>query len=188
MRVKDLIASILDRRVFTIEDLTNEFYEKWKGILPRSMIKRRITEFVALQVRAGLVKKLYTNGHNYTIFGTKEATEEDLKAYLPVCKICGKKFYPIQHGQEICSKECKREYVRRFKRAKKGYEVDDRHFRPWSREEERLVLETFPDFKYSYEKAEELAKKLKRHPGAIKKRLYILKKELGGCYANENFA
>jgi hypothetical protein len=188
MRTLDILKKVLDKKVFTIEELTEEFYEFWKGILPKSVIKKRITDFLALQLKAGLVKKLYTNGHNYTIFGTKEATEKDLEAYLPVCKICGKKFYPTQHNQEICSVKCKREYVRRFKRAKKGYLPDDRHYRPWSKEEEELVLKTFKHFRFSLEKAEELAKVLKRHPSAIKKRLYILKKlkekSLGGCHAN----
>ena len=178
MKIRDIAEKILDKKVFTIEELTDEFYATWRGILPRSIIKKRIIEFLQKQLQTGFVRKVYTNGHNYTIFAIKDATEEDIKDYLPVCKICGRKFYPKQHDQKICkSVKCQREYVRRFKRIKKR--LDPEKYRNWTKEEEALILETFPDFRFCLKKAEELSKKIGRAPTAIKKRLYQLKKKEG---------
>ena len=178
MKVRDILEKMITKRVFTIEEIAEEFYEEWKGILPKSIIKKRIVGFLQKQLQTGFVKKMWTNGHNFTIFAVKDVTRIEFELYLSKCEICGKNFYPSQHNQKICeSATCQREYVRRFKREKKGISPDLPHYRRWTPEEDMHLIIAFPDYKFSTRMAEKVSQVLKRHPLAIKKRLYLLKKE-----------
>lgn len=177
MKVRDMLEKVMEKRIFTVNELVEEFYEEWGDVLPKSLIKKRLVEFLKKQLETNFIKKLYSTGHNCTIFAIKEVTPEELKEKLPCCKICGERFYPVQHNQTICGKlACEREYVRRFKRSKKGYEPEDRHYAHWKEEEIEELRKAFPGYKYNFKVALELAQKLKRHPAAIKTKLYILKR------------
>jgi len=123
--------------------------------------KEKIRSLIASQVKAGILQVL---NENPPVFGFPgESVEKATRR----CKICGKKFIPTQDSDQHCSNECEREYRKRFlekMRREKGME-ERRRYEKW---EEELIWETLSKHGCKSAILQELAKRLNRHPQAIK--------------------
>jgi predicted nucleic acid-binding Zn ribbon protein len=123
--------------------------------------KEKIRSLIASQVRAGILQVL---NDNPPVFGFPG---ESVEKVMRKCGICGKKFIPNQDSDQYCSDECKKEYRKRFlerMRREKGMK-ERRRYEPW---EEKLIWETLSRNGCKAAVLQELAKRLNRHPQAIK--------------------
>jgi len=127
----------------------------------RQYVKERIRSLIASQVKAGILQIL---NEDTPVFGFPG---ESVEKAMRKCGICGKKFIPTQDSDQYCSDECEREYRKRFlerMRREKGME-ERRRYEEW---EEELIWETLSKHGCKTAILQELAKRLNRHPEAIK--------------------
>jgi hypothetical protein len=92
------------------------------------------------------------------------------------CGVCRKPFIPVQDSDQYCSEECEKEYRKRFlekMRREKGMK-ERRRYEKW---EEELIWETLSKYGCKAEILQELAKRLNRHPEAIKSKFKKMKRE-----------
>jgi predicted nucleic acid-binding Zn ribbon protein len=123
--------------------------------------KERIRSLITTQVRAGILQVL---NEDPPVFGFPG---ESVERAMRRCNVCGKAFIPVQDSDQYCSDECEREYRKRFlekMRREKGME-ERRRYEEW---EEKLIWETLSRNGCKSAILQELAKKLNRHPQAIK--------------------
>ncbi len=134
----------------------------------RQYAKERIRSLINSQVKAGILVVL---NDNPPVFGFPGESVEKVKRE---CKICGKKFIPTQDSDQHCSTECEKEYRRRFLkriRREKGME-ERRRYEKW---EEELIWSTLSQHGCKSAILQELARKLNRHPQAIKSKYKKMK-------------
>jgi len=145
-----------------------------KELNPPSFLKQyakeKIRSLINAQVKAGILQVL---NDNPPVFGFPGESVEKVKRE---CKICGKKFIPTQDSDQHCSNECEKEYRKRFlkrMRREKGME-ERRRYEKW---EEELIWETLSKHGCKSAMLQELARKLNRHPQAIKSKFKKLRKK-----------
>ncbi len=132
--------------------------------------KEKIRSLIASQVKAGILQVL---NDNPPVFGFPG---ESVEKVIRKCGICGKKFIPTQDSDMHCSDECEKEYRKRFlekMRRSKGME-ERRRYEEW---EEELIWETLSKHGCKTAILQELARKLNRHPQAIKSKYKKMKKQ-----------
>jgi len=136
----------------------------------RQYVKERVRSLIASQVKAGILQVL---NEDPPVFGFPG---EPVEKVMRRCGICGKKFIPTQDSDQHCSTECEREYRNRFlerMRREKGME-ERRRYEPW---EEELIWETLSKNGCKTEILQGLAKRLNRHPEAIKSKFKKMKRK-----------
>ncbi|MFZ8861435.1 MAG: hypothetical protein ACO2PP_13190 [Thermocrinis sp.] len=136
----------------------------------RSYAKERIRSLINAQTRAGILQVL---NEDPPVFGFPGESVEKVKRE---CKICRKKFIPTQDSDQYCSDECEREYRKRLLerlRREKGMK-ERRRYEKW---EEELIWETLSKYGCKTEILQNLAKRLNRHPEAIKSKFKKMKRK-----------
>jgi hypothetical protein len=136
----------------------------------RQYAKERIRSLISTQVKAGILQVL---NDNPPVFGFPG---EPVEKVMRKCGICGKKFIPNQDSDQYCSNECEREYRKRFlekMRREKGME-ERRRYEEW---EEELIWETLSKHGCKSAILQELAKRLNRHPEAIKSKFKKMRRQ-----------
>jgi predicted nucleic acid-binding Zn ribbon protein len=134
----------------------------------KQYMKEKIRSLIASQLRAGILQVL---NEDPPVFGFPG---EPVEKVMRKCGICGKKFIPTQHSDQYCSDECEKEYRKRFlerMRREKGME-ERRRYEEW---EEELIWETLSKHGCKTAILQELARKLNRHPEAIKSKFKKMK-------------
>ena len=124
-------------------------------------VKERIRSLINAQVKAGILQVL---NEDPPVFGFPG---ESVEKVMRKCGVCGKAFIPVQESDQHCSEECEKEYRKRFlerMRREKGME-ERRRYEEW---EEELIWETLSRDGCKFAILQELAKRLNRHPEAIK--------------------
>lgn len=132
----------------------------------RRCTKERIRSLINAQVKAGILQ-LFNN--NPPVFGFPG---ESIEKVMRKCGICGKKFIPVQDSDQHCSDECEREYRKRMRR-EKGMK-ERRRYEKW---EEEFIWETLSRNGCKSAILQELARKLNRHPQAIKSKFKKMKRQ-----------
>jgi predicted nucleic acid-binding Zn ribbon protein len=134
----------------------------------KQYMKEKIRSLIASQLRAGILQVL---NEDPPVFGFPG---EPVEKVMRKCGICGKKFIPTQHSDQYCSDECEKEYRKRFlerMRREKGME-ERRRYEEW---EEELIWETLSKHGCKTAILQELARRLNRHPEAIKSKFKKMK-------------
>jgi len=134
----------------------------------KQYVKERIRSLITAQVKAGILQILNENPPVFAFPG------ESVERVQRKCGICGKTFIPVQDSDQHCSDECEREYRKRFlekMRRDKGME-ERRRYEQW---EEELIWETLSRNGCKTAILQELAKRLNRHPEAIKSKFKKMK-------------
>jgi len=132
--------------------------------------KEKIRSLIASQVKAGILQVL---NDDPPVFGFPGESVEKIQRK---CEICGKKFIPTQGSDQYCSDECERKYRKRFlerMRREKGME-ERRRYEAW---EEELIWETLSQNGCKSVILQELARKLSRHPEAIRSKFKKMRKK-----------
>jgi predicted nucleic acid-binding Zn ribbon protein len=136
----------------------------------RQYVKERVRSLINAQVKAGILQVL---NDNPPVFGFPG---ESVEKVMRKCQVCGKPFIPVQDSDQHCSTECEREYRKRFLeklRRVKGME-ERRRYEKW---EEELIWETLSKHGCRTAILQELAKRLNRHPQAIKSKFKKMKRK-----------
>jgi predicted nucleic acid-binding Zn ribbon protein len=136
----------------------------------RQYVKERIRSLINAQVKAGILVIL---NDNPPVFGFPG---ESVEKVMRKCQVCGKAFIPVQDSDQHCSSECEREYRKRFlarMRREKGME-ERRRYEEW---EEKLIWETLSKHGCKTAILQGLAKRLNRHPQAIKSKFKKMKRK-----------
>jgi len=132
-----------------------------KELNPPSFLKRytkeKIRSLINAQVRAGILQVL---NDTPPVFGFPG---ESVEKVMRKCQVCGKAFIPVQDSDQHCKKM----------RREKGME-ERRRYEKW---EEELIWETLSRHGCKSAILQELAKKLNRHPEAIKSKFKKMKKQ-----------
>jgi predicted nucleic acid-binding Zn ribbon protein len=137
----------------------------------RQYVKERIRSLINAQVKAGILTIL---NDDPPVFGFPGEPVEKIQRK---CNVCGKPFIPVQDSDQHCSNECEREYRKRFLeklRRDKGME-ERRRYEEW---EEELIWETLSKHGCKTAILQELARRLNRHPEAIKSKFKKMKTKL----------
>jgi hypothetical protein len=136
----------------------------------RQYAKEKIRSLIASQVKAGILQVL---NEDPPVFGFPgESVEKAMRR----CQVCGKPFIPVQDSDQHCSSGCEREYRKRFlekMRREKGME-ERRRYEEW---EEELIWKTLSEHGCKTAILQELAKRLNRHPEAIKSKFKKMKRK-----------
>jgi predicted nucleic acid-binding Zn ribbon protein len=138
----------------------------------KQYVKEKIRSLIAGQVKSGILE-IYSD--NPPVFGLPNQNIESIKR---TCGICGNRFIPRQDSDQYCSEECEKQYRKRYleqRRRQKGMSVKRRY----SKEEEKLILDTISKHGLTTEKLQELSKKLGRPAESIKSKYKHMKK-MGG--------
>ncbi len=160
---------MLEMKVFRPEDVVNALnpprgFRKW--------VKQKVHSLIASQVKNGLLKRLVENP---PVFATWLATEEDIKAVMKTCSVCGKPFIPNRSDYRYCSREChmkaKQERTRRIRKAMGVGTIK----RKWTQEELQRLQELVHR-SARYGEYEELAKELGRTKKAIESKVQELRR------------
>jgi len=163
---------ILRRRYFRISDITEELWEEYGEVFPRSFIRQKVKDFVETMIGQGLLKVL--TEYDPPIFENPLAEEKKpLKELLKKCPVCGKDFFPRRGKQDkYCSRTCynKAKYRRKKeglkRRARQYYRSADltakRHGLVWTEEEDRFLAENKGKLTYR-----QIAEKLGRTVDAV---------------------
>lgn len=136
----------------------------------RQYVKEKIRSLINAQVKAGILQVL---NDDPPVFGFPGESVEKIQRK---CNVCGKAFIPVQDSDQHCSDECEREYRKRFlrkMRKEKGME-ERRRYEKW---EEELIWETLSKHGCKSAILQELARKLNRHPQAIKSKFKKMKRQ-----------
>lgn len=136
----------------------------------RQYVKEKIRSLINAQVKAGILQVL---NDDPPVFGFPGESVEKIQRK---CNVCGKAFSPVQDSDQHCSSECEKEYRKRFlkrMRREKGME-ERRRYEEW---EERLIWETLSKHGCKSAILQELARKLNRHPQAIKSKFKKMKRQ-----------
>ena len=132
-----------------------------KELNPPSFLKRytkeKIRSLINAQVRAGILQVL---NDTPPVFGFPG---ESVEKVMRKCQVCGKAFIPVQDSDQHCKKM----------RREKGME-ERRRYEKW---EEELIWETLSRHGCKSAILQELAKKLNRHPEAIKSKFKKMKRQ-----------
>ncbi len=162
-------AKMLELKVFRPEDVVNALnpprgFRKW--------VKQKVHSLIASQTRNGLLRRLVEEP---AVFATWLATEDDIKAVMKPCHVCGKLFIPSRSDHRYCSREChlrvKQERIRRIRKSKGVGSVKRR----WT-QEELARLQEFMYRKARQGEYEELAKKFGRTRKAVESRVQVLRR------------
>jgi predicted nucleic acid-binding Zn ribbon protein len=138
----------------------------------KQYIKEKIRSLITSQVKNGILE-IYSN--NPPVFGLPN---QDLETIKRTCGVCGNRFIPRQDSDQYCSEECEKQYRKKYleeRRRQKGMAVKRRY----SKEEEKLILDTISKHGLATAILQELSKKLGRHPESIKSKYKHMKK-MGG--------
>jgi hypothetical protein len=136
----------------------------------RQYAKEKIRSLIKTQVKEGILAIL---NNTPPVFGFPG---ESVEKVMRKCRICGRKFIPTQDSDQHCSNECEKEYRRKFlekMRREKGMK-ERRRYEPW---EEEFIWEVLSKNGCRAEILQELAKRLNRHPQAIKSKYKKMKKK-----------
>ena len=136
----------------------------------RQYVKERTRSLITAQVKAGILQILHEDP---PVFGFPGESVEKTQRK---CQVCGKAFIPVQDSDQHCSSACEREYRKRFlekMRRAKGM-AERRRYEKW---EEELIWETLSQHGCKTAILQELAKRLNRHPQAIKSKYKKMKRQ-----------
>jgi len=101
-----IYEAILERKYFRISDITEELWNEYGEIFPRSFIRNKVRNFVEVMVGQGLLKVLPE--YDPPIFENPASGEtKPLNELLKKCPVCGKDFFPRRGKQDkYCSRKC----------------------------------------------------------------------------------
>jgi len=169
--------TMLSKKVFQQWEIIEELTRKY-SYLPKSYVRMRVQEMVRLQTQNKALVKVHEDPVILAVAKYAESWE-NLYTTRYTCEVCRKDFIPSKSSQKVCSKECKRKHqiklYREYRRPSMERERN-KHYLPWSKEEEQEILKAFPDLRYSKHISESLSLRLKRTPEAIRRRLYELRR------------
>jgi hypothetical protein len=138
----------------------------------KSIYKEKIRSIIAGQLKNGI---LVEYSQEPPVFGLPN---QDIESIKRTCGICSNRFIPRQNSDQYCSEECEREYRKRYleqRRRQKGMTTKRRY----SKEEEKLILDTISKHGLATAILQQLSEKLGRHPESIKSKYKHMKK-MGG--------
>ncbi len=136
----------------------------------KNIYKGKIRSIIAGQLKNGI---LVEYNQDPPVFGLPE---QDIESIKRTCEVCGNRFIP-KDSDQYCSKECE-QYRKKYleeKRRQQGMAVKRRY----SKEEEKLILDTISKHGLATAILQELSEKLGRHPESIKSKYKHMKK-MGG--------
>jgi len=157
-------------KTFQLWELVEELTKEW-GFLGKKFVKDRVKSWLAIQLRHGTLLKVSDEPPVFTLPEFARSWKEYLR--YRTCPVCGRKFLPSQHTQELCSPSCRQSHYKNYhreRRKKLHMRLDSK--RRWTEEEVKILLE----LREKGKSWEEIARVLGRGKEGVKDKFKRLKK------------